>query len=266
MQDYNIKDFNNFYVHNLMQAGPDFLVHTWHAIIIADDDTSHSIFDADTVSAIKNQNETLSNTLTSNALAVRIQNFTIPQAKYQTGTVNYGYRTITKMLPTYTQSKKLNLEIALDQNMYLFDIFMMASNAQVYRTIKATGGSQSPTIKYLDALLPVLRNRRQTGKVYNSSRIANYDIAVLHSLAVDDSSNLFVWIFKDVHFLGRSNAIDLDNTSANNLSMTIPFTYKRMYQLTDTSQLVLPEDAKLEASGLISGYNGEIGGLSSFLA
>lgn len=266
MQTYNIKDFNNFYIYNIMQAGPDFMPNMWHAVIIADDDVKSSIFDAAAVKCITDQTESIKSSLSSNALAVRLESFTIPQPKFQTGSVSYGYRTLTKISPVYDMNKKLTLEIPLDQNMYLFDVFMMASNAQVNRTITSGTLTTPTTLKYLNALLPVLRNRRQPGEIYDEAYNANYDIAVLHSLAVDDSVNLLVWIFKDVHFLGHSNSLDLDNTSANDLKLSVPFTYKRMYQLIDPSQLTLPSDAIPEKAELLSGYSGETSTSSSSLA
>ncbi len=238
---------NNLALDRLINGANDFFPNLWWAVITVESaDNFNDIFSTGwNEKVFDTDSKAVKAAMSANSFSVRLEDFTIPELQYNTTDLHYGNRTIKKIVNSFNMNKKLSLNFPLDQNMLLLRLFSQASNDFSVRDNYELYGTDSWDTynRHLCNIFPVMRSASQydlTGSSVDESKRARFSITILYADATNTLfttyANFLAWKFYDVHFLGRENAITFNNDpSATPLKMSVPFIYKKMVRIHDTS-------------------------------
>lgn len=192
-------------------------------------------------------------------IGTRIDGIEFPQKKQSTGTIQFAGQTINKVVGRYERLTKLDLTIRLDQNMYVLDAFH-ALNADCWAAERKRKDfiENAPTHplegkNFYNFLGIAMRKVNGKGKMldivveydadyFTFSRyhdlmgtvgFGETDVQIVKSPTESfKTDRVQRYVFHDCRFLGRSSSIQFKNDSADPLSATFPFVYRKLAHIT----------------------------------
>ncbi len=248
----------------LMSQEPDFMPNMYNIYFILSDNNSEAT-DIDVSNSVDTDaNDTGRNILNTpfqqrwSLIGTRIDRIEFPQKKQMTGTIMFAGHTINKLVGRYERTTRLDLSIRLDQSMYVLDAFH-ALNADCWAAerkrkefIESIPTHPLEGKNFYNFLGVAMRKVNGKGKLLNI--IVEYDADyftfsryhdTLGTIGYGNESNISIspidsikkdrvqrYIFYDCRFLGRSSSIQFKNDSAEPLSATFPFVYRKALHVT----------------------------------
>lgn len=165
----------------------------------------------------------------------RIRGIKIPTKKQETFEWNTPIGKITKVASDFSFERTLELEIDLDQPLFVFD--MVNGKIGDMRMYSSRMKEKAKSIAdVLDGIPAVYQKREDFTlqiKVQNSQikdEITN-DMLEKGIVPKEMMKTGDVFVFEGLKYLGRSSALKFERENANPMKMTAKFTYKKVYML-----------------------------------
>lgn len=198
-------------------------------------------------------------------IGTRIEGIDIPQTKQAVATFKYAGQTINKIVGKKEYATKVDLNIRLDQSMFILDAFHALNSdfwaaerkrlesgdeyytgKDFYNILGLASRDESSKMKRLDVvveydadyftysryhdLLGTIGFNNDTGSLLNTNK--NYEP---DERWLSKKGRVQRYVFHDCHFLGRTSSLNF-NQNAEAMSATFPFVYKQLGHLTASGQ------------------------------
>lgn len=194
-------------------------------------------------------------------ISTRIESIDIPMFKQTVEQIRFAGQVINKIVGKKERATKVDLNIRLDQSMYILDAFhalngdfwaserkrlengnSVYSGKQFYNLMGLAASSYN--IPAIDIVVEYDADYMTFSSYHDKSGTVGYDNSTATVPAADSrwlskKGRIHRYVFHDCKFLGHSSAIDFKSSGAEPLSATFPFTFRTIMHSTATPNATL---------------------------
>jgi hypothetical protein len=170
------------------------------------------------------------------AFMVRTAKIGIPQPKSQTYDQPFLYQNIKKTKAQVDFTRRAELVILSDENLYFLNFFnLISNNNDVTSSINVRPIMNVPFSTNPLFINNLLRKKAQINLlVFHRALIRHYHYDYRQTKGERDMlppDEMPFWVFEDVNFIGNTTAIEFKRDSADTLDLTFPFLFKRVFKV-----------------------------------
>lgn len=195
-------------------------------------------------------------------ISTRIESIDIPMFKQTVQQIRFAGQVINKVVGKKERATKVDLNIRLDQSMYILDAFhalnsdfwaserkrlengkSIYSGKQFYNLMGLA--ASSPNIPAIDIVVEYDADYMTFSSYHDKAGTVGFTNDVSHVVPPTDDrwlskkGRIQRYVFHDCKFLGRSSAINFKSSGAEPLSATFPFTFRTIMHSTATPDATL---------------------------
>jgi hypothetical protein len=247
-----ISNMRNKSIEYLVQSGADFMKHAFDIMLVCSSENSEDVnsfenffkkIAADSSTIKINFGESAD----SGCFMVRAGSIDIPQIENDSFTYNFLFSKVKKVRSRIKYEKRAELKMLLDEPLIFMNFFNLLTNnnSTIFNSLHADNRYPMKFAPYstnrlikenivskkirLDIIVKhqKLLHYSQFEELRHAWNQANDTMTDVQHFAGLDSSELPLWWFEDVNFLGQGSDLTFDRDNANTVEMNYPFLFKR---------------------------------------
>ena len=198
-------------------------------------------------------------------IGTRIESISFPQKKQSVSTLRYAGNVINKLVGKYERTTRIDLNINLDQSMYILDAFhalngdfwaterkkldvctskideSFFTGKYFYNALGVANQKENSTMKKIDLIVEYDADYFTFSSYHDNMGTLGFDNKAKDELFpasdtrwLSQKGRIQRYIFHDCKFLGHSSSIQFSQ-DANPISATFPFVFRKIGHLTANS-------------------------------